>query len=91
MYKVSVSTPFQSPHYVLSWPSIGRGAVVSRNSFDLTHGLNKSAYRLLDGVNLEFTIHAIYHYTIRNFGKYDQLSFVVWSFKVRFSCGDSAP
>jgi len=73
----------------LSRPSTGRGVVVSRSSLGLARDLNKSVYRLLDGVNLAFTIHAIYHYTILNFGKYDQLDFVVWSFKVRFSCGGS--
>ncbi|KAF9650382.1 hypothetical protein BDM02DRAFT_3112143 [Thelephora ganbajun] len=38
---------------------------------------------LLDGLNLAFAIHAIYHYLIRNFGRYDQLDVVVWSFKAQ--------
>ena len=31
-----------------------------------------------------FTIHGVYHYVVRNFGKYDQLDLIVWSFKVRW-------
>ena len=64
--------------------------MVSRDTSSLVRLPNESTYRLLDGLNLVFTIHAIYHYLVRNFGKYDQLDVVVWSFKVR-SCDDPAP
>jgi len=62
--------------------------MASRNTSNPGWLPNKPTRRLLDGLNLVFTIHGVYHYVVRNFGKYDQLDIVVWSFKVR-RCDDS--
>ena len=83
VYKVSVSTLPHPPYHILKPASIGCGAMVSHNTSNPDRLPNKSTCRLLDGLNLVFTIHGVYYYVVRNFGKYDQLDVIVWSFKVR--------
>ena len=58
--------------------------MVGCDTFNFAWFPNELPYRLLDGLNLAFTVHAVYHYLVLNFGRYDQLDGIVWSFKVGF-------